>query len=334
MSQYDSGRQYTAYLKDETNTAFIPGTGATAKIKGFNAAGVAWEQEATVDGSTVVFTPSGAATDQFGVMPVTIEITYDGETLTPLLMVFDIQRAGYTNEEAARSPEFAEAMEEAAAEAVGDAVVWRANQAAKTDAMTNPIGIDEGGKLWAEPGPGGSSNAVQYVAQSLTTSQKAQARTNIGAYNKPSTGIPWSDLSNDLMTSIGKAENAVRFNSQSLTSAQQEQARTNINAAANPSTVTISDSVVIISEAQDNTEYICVSQLLTSVTISAIASDATAFVLYFESQPGTTPVALTVPSNVIFPPGFQMDVSTFYEMSFVKRGSNWLVAVGAWDITT
>lgn len=184
LSQYDSGRQFTATLKNGS-ASYSVASGATAKIKGFNAAGVAWEQEATISGSTVIFTPSGAATDQFGVMPVTIEITVSDEVITPLLVVFDVQRAGYTNEEAVRSPEFAEAMEAAAAEAVGDAVVWRSNQSAKTDAMTNPIGIDEDGKLWSEPGSGGSSNAVQYVAQSLTTSQKAQARTNINAATPP-----------------------------------------------------------------------------------------------------------------------------------------------------
>lgn len=118
MGQYDNSRQYTAYLKDDTNTAFIPGEGATAKIKGRNAAGVPWELAATVDGSTVVFTPSGAATDQFGIMPVTIEITVGNEKITPLLMVFDIQKSGYTNEEAVRSPEFETAMEAAAAAAI------------------------------------------------------------------------------------------------------------------------------------------------------------------------------------------------------------------------
>lgn len=184
MAQYDSGRQFTATLKNGSANYSVS-SGATSKIKGFNAAGVAWEQEATISGSTVIFTPSGAATDQFGVMPVTIEITSGEEVITPLLVVFDIQRAGYTNEEAVRSPEFQTAMEDAAAEAVGDAVVWRANQAAKTADMTNPIGIDEDGKLWAEPGSGGSSNAVQYVAQSLTGSQQAQARTNINASTPP-----------------------------------------------------------------------------------------------------------------------------------------------------
>ena len=161
MSQYDSGRQYTAYLKDEENTAFIPGASATAKIKGRNAAGVPWEQAATVDGSTVVFTPSGAATDQFGVMPVTIEIAVGGEKLTPLLMFFDIQKSGYTNEEAVRSPEFETAMEAAAAEALAEVGVLLAeDQATKTAAMTQPVGVDANGKLWTTPGGSSGSGLI------------------------------------------------------------------------------------------------------------------------------------------------------------------------------
>lgn len=117
MAQYDSGRQFTATLKNGS-ASYSVASGATAKIKGFNAAGVAWEQEATISGSTVIFSPSGAATDQFGVMPVTIEITVSEEVITPLLVVFDVQRAGYTNEEAVRSPEFATALEAAVAAAI------------------------------------------------------------------------------------------------------------------------------------------------------------------------------------------------------------------------
>lgn len=117
LSQYDSGRQFTATLKNGSATYSVA-SGATAKIKGFNAAGVAWEQEATISGSTVIFSPSGAATDQFGVMPVTIEITVSDEVITPLLVVFDVQKAGYTNEEAVRSPEFETALEAAVAAAI------------------------------------------------------------------------------------------------------------------------------------------------------------------------------------------------------------------------
>lgn len=158
LAQYDSGRKFYANLKNGS-AAFYPTAGSTAKIKGFNAAGVAWEQEATIFNNTVSFTPAGAATDQFGVMPVTIEITYDGEVLTPLLVVFDIQRAGYTNEEAVRSPEFETAMEAAAAEALTEVGILLAeDQATKTAAMTQPVGVDANGKLWTTPGGGGLSD--------------------------------------------------------------------------------------------------------------------------------------------------------------------------------
>lgn len=119
MAQYDTGRTYTANLKNN-GVAFTPTQGSEAKIKGRNAAGVCWEQEATVSGSTVEFTPEGAATDQFGIMPVQLEIYKGDVILSTLLMVFDIQRAGYTNEQAATSPEFQNAMEAAVAQAMSD----------------------------------------------------------------------------------------------------------------------------------------------------------------------------------------------------------------------
>ena len=116
MAQYDSGRIYTANLKNN-GVAFSPVQGSTAKIKGRNPAGVCWEQDAEITGSTVTFTPEGAATDQFGIMPVQLEIAKT-DTISTLLIIFDIQRAGYTNEEAASSPEFQTAMEAAAAAAI------------------------------------------------------------------------------------------------------------------------------------------------------------------------------------------------------------------------
>lgn len=47
----------------------------------------------------------------------------------------------------------------------------------------------------------GSQNNVKYTSQSLTDTQKTQARTNIGAgtYSKPSSGIPTSDLADDVI---------------------------------------------------------------------------------------------------------------------------------------
>lgn len=61
-------------------------------------------------------------------------------------------------------------------------------------------------------GGGGSDDAVLYTPQTLSTSEQAQARQNIGAgtYSKPSGGIPASDLAesvtNILSSSISYAE--------------------------------------------------------------------------------------------------------------------------------
>ena len=58
----------------------------------------------------------------------------------------------------------------------------------------------------------GDPNAVKYVEQTLTDSQKTQARSNIGAgtYSKAGSGIPKSDLSSAVQTSLGKADTAIQ----------------------------------------------------------------------------------------------------------------------------
>lgn len=62
---------------------------------------------------------------------------------------------------------------------------------------------------------GGGKDAVTYTPQTLTEEQKSQARTNIGAekagtaYTKPASGIPKSDLADDVQTSLAKADTAI-----------------------------------------------------------------------------------------------------------------------------
>lgn len=54
------------------------------------------------------------------------------------------------------------------------------------------------------------TDVLRYSTMSLTTEQKSQARTNIGAgtYSKPSGGIPSSDMASAVQTSLGKADSA------------------------------------------------------------------------------------------------------------------------------
>lgn len=68
-------------------------------------------------------------------------------------------------------------------------------------------------KRYTDEHSGGSSDAVKYTEQDLTTAQQAQARENIGAA-----------ASDDIPT------DAVKYTAQTLTDAQKTQARTNIGA--------------------------------------------------------------------------------------------------------
>lgn len=77
-----------------------------------------------------------------------------------------------------------------------------------------------------EAAEGGSKDAVKYTPQTLTKAQKTQARTNIGAekagtgYTKPASGIPKSDLAEDVQTSLAKADAAISLGLTSATPGQ------------------------------------------------------------------------------------------------------------------
>ena len=81
-------------------------------------------------------------------------------------------------------------------------------------------------EMEAGGGSGGTADAVTYTPQTLTAEQKLQARTNIGAekagtaYTKPASGIPKSDLAEDVQTSLTKADTAISLGLTSTTPGQ------------------------------------------------------------------------------------------------------------------
>lgn len=73
---------------------------------------------------------------------------------------------------------------------------WDAVQNKPFSTLGGGLEVDENGVLSAQGGGGGSDNAVQYVAQTLTDEQKAQARNNIGASPIPTVRY-WLNLKAD-----------------------------------------------------------------------------------------------------------------------------------------
>ena len=73
---------------------------------------------------------------------------------------------------------------------------WDSVQNKPFSTLGSGLSVDENGVLSAEGGSGGSANAVQYVAQTLTDEQKKQARNNIGASPIPTVRY-WLNLEAD-----------------------------------------------------------------------------------------------------------------------------------------
>lgn len=81
---------------------------------------------------------------------------------------------------------------------VDTAPTWGSVQDKPFSTLGSGLSVDENGVLSAEGGSGGSANAVQYVAQTLTDEQKKQARANIGASPIPSVPTWKSDSYDDV----------------------------------------------------------------------------------------------------------------------------------------
>lgn len=79
---------------------------------------------------------------------------------------------------------------------VDTAPTWDSLQNKPFSTLGSGLSVDENGVLSAEGGGGGSANAVQYVAQTLTDEQKKQARANIGASPIPTVRY-WLNLEAD-----------------------------------------------------------------------------------------------------------------------------------------
>lgn len=77
----------------------------------------------------------------------------------------------------------------------------------------------------------GNFKAVSTVAsQGLTSTEKSNARANIGAYSKDTNGIPKSDLAQDVQTSLGRADTALQ--SADVTSVYSSTGKNPVNGTA------------------------------------------------------------------------------------------------------
>lgn len=142
ITQYDTARTFTANLRGEDGSAWtIPG-GATVTIEGTNAQRVPFELTATASGSAVTFTPDEIATAQPGLARATVVIKNGDDRIATLLVEFDVQRNGATEEEIAASPGFTDVIDAAVAAWLGTIGVGAINSA--VNAYADEHGLEYG----------------------------------------------------------------------------------------------------------------------------------------------------------------------------------------------
>lgn len=217
IAQYDTGRLIYARLKDHEGNPYTPPSDATVALVGCNPRKEVFEIEGDVQATTAIFTVQGAASSMWGRYAATIKLV-DSAQISTIAIIMDVQKAGATDEEIAGAANFPDAVTEAVNDWLEDNIeegqlgtlfVPQAPQAEKTSEMTQPVGMDENGKLWTTPGGGSGAvtpASIVTATGQMNTTQRNDTRSNINA--APSTNIQKSALASAVQTSLGKADTA------------------------------------------------------------------------------------------------------------------------------
>lgn len=188
---------------------------------------------------------------------------------------------------------------------------------------------------------------VSYEAQEATEEQKEQARKNIGAYSKPSGGIPKTDLASDVQTSLGKADTAlqsyteqykgtitgINMNGASkgtsgvvdlgtvITAHQDISGKLDKTTADSTYAKKISTGSVSAASATINPNYLYVWGTMSSLSIAlATPADSTIYNEYmFQFTSGSTPTSLSVPSTVKWVVEPNIEANKTYQVSIVNN---------------
>lgn len=170
-------------------------------------------------------------------------------------------------------------------------------------------------------GTGTDPNAVHFTQQSLTTEQQQQARANIaaGTYDKPSGGIPASDLASGVIPDVSGKENTsnkVTSLSAQSTDTQYPSAKATYD-AINPSVQSSQPAGGFAPGVVYD-----LGTLTGSVTFdlaAGVTGKVNAYHWTFDT--GSTAPTITWPANIIWPDGFtpSVDASMHYEV-LVRNG--------------
>ena len=158
---------------------------------------------------------------------------------------------------------------------------------------------------------------IKYSQQSLTEDQKNQASTNIGAYRKPSSGIPKTDLSSEVQTALNNATPDAVLSSTSTNSVQNKVLYNVLKEKAN--TVTVQNRTENIYEISPNILYIWGVKSSLQITLSQNTNTGVYNEYMFQFESGNVPTTLILPSEVKFINGVQIESNKVYQVSIINN---------------
>lgn len=178
--------------------------------------------------------------------------------------------------------------------------------------------VNQSGGGGAVDSVNGQTGTVVLDASDVGALPDTTTAADLGAYVKPSGGIPKSDLASAVQTSLGKADTAL-----------QTAPVTSVNGQTGVVTLSIPDEVADLSDAADYQKVIEVITKTSSDTSATLVADkfyvwpemsaltvtVTATGMYaFRFESGTTPTTLTV-TGATMPDSFAVEANKVYEVN-------------------
>ena len=277
VSEYDIGRSYNVTLIDENGSAFTIPTGTTATVEGTLNGAVGFTTSATISGNQISFNLTESMTAYAGNAWCKIKLTLNDEPIQTCAFILAVDRAGVEAETVIGASGF----EQQIVDAVNDWLDEHGGGDPETpvQSVNGKTGVVV---LRASDVDAMDVNApvVKTTPQTLTTDQKTQARTNIGAgkstvsYNQSTGVLTIIDAESSTPTAYPVPSDTVRYGAaQTLTEAQKTQARTNIGAGTSNVTDAVQYTAQTLTTAQKEQARANISAGTTTTRVNA--SDGT-----------------------------------------------------------
>lgn len=336
VTQYDTAREIKITLSSRTSASFSLSSSYTYELRGTRANKTGFidtEAVSMVDTRTLIFTATGTMTSIAGECRCGILI-FDGEEhIETINFIMQVHKSSLDLDTIINSDDFRDLLDIA----IGEYIAQHGTgvpPGGTTDQVLKKRSNNDLDTEWADEsgGGGGAVNSVNgqtgdvvLAAVDVSALPNDTTAADLGAYVKPSGGIPASDLASAVQTSLGKADTALQ--SAPVTSVNNQtgavilsipSTAADVGAAPAVTEVTISTSGAV-SQALDAGKIYHFTGAVSALTLTLNAAGTGVLPLYhFDFESGSTAATVSI-TGVTWPGGsFAPEASKHYEVDILN----------------